>query len=165
MFKALIFSVLLLPACHKPFWTPPSPSPLALRPDDRRAPFVGSWNIEFRLDSARHAPAPDTMATARGTVTFRDTIIANGPDGLKGLVELDFTPILGRQLSCLHNGEGVFPIRFRRDSVSFDLTPGAADCGLWMTGRAGRDTITGRWAEGGYVCCPSVGRFVMARSK
>ena len=155
---------LFVVACHQPLWTPPQPTPGPLPSNDRRRDLVGTWTIEFRLDSIDRRPASDSTARAGGTLSFRDTIIQNGQDGLKGTVSLDFTPLLGRQISCFTAGEGIFPISYRGDSVSLSLTPGVADCGLWMIGKQRGDTIAGRWVEDGFACCPSVGRFVMRKT-
>jgi hypothetical protein len=160
----LLSTLLVLGACYPLSLRPPrTPVPHPLRSDDSRRALVGAWIIDFGLDSAQRYPAPNTTATARGTLTLEDTVLA---DDLRGIVEVDFTPVLGRQICRFDIGANVFwiPIRLKGDSVSLRLSR-FSECWVELTGRARGDTITGRWKLVGWLVPFAVGRFVMTRSE
>ncbi len=98
-----------------------------------------------------------------GTLTLTDTVIANGPYGLKGSIEIDFTPMLGGQPACFRAGPGVFPADLRRDSVTIDLARQAADCGLMVRGRLSADTVVGIWYEPSFFGPVLGGKLIMVR--
>src|SRR5438876_1553411 len=96
--RATIAALFLASGCHQPFWAPPPPTPRRLPLDDTRAQLAGSWRAEFHLDSLRARLDEQRDTVVHGTLTLTDTIIENGPYGLKGSIEIDFTPMLGDSL-------------------------------------------------------------------
>jgi len=161
--RATIAALFLASACHQPFWTPPPPTPRRLPLEDTRAQLAGSWRAEFHLDSLRARLDEHRDTVVHGTLTLTDTVIANGPYGLKGSIEIDFTPMLGGQPACFRAGPGVFPADLRRDSVTIDLARQAADCGLTVRGRLSADTVVGIWYQPSFFGPVLGGKLMMVR--
>jgi len=102
-----------------------------------------------------------------GTLQLRDTLVVIGAlpiVGLRALVEVDFTPSLGRQVSCYTPGEGVVDVQLLLGHLQLLFTPGAADCGFAAEGSVRGDSVIGSWNEDSYVGRRTAGRFFMVRS-
>ena len=139
--KRLLPLLISLTGCHTPFWTPPGPTPTQISPRDRAAALAGRWSIQLFKDSSLGS-APIRFAT--GTLRLADTVVKNGPPGLKGSVHVAFDTSLYRG-TCFDPGDNVFPVTFQRDSVWIDLTPNWNDCGLVVVGHLQNDSLRGRW--------------------
>ena len=150
-----------LAACHTPLWTPPRPTPTQIPAGDRASLLVGSWSIELFLDSTADSRL---VRFAAGTLALTDTIIKNGPPGLKGSVHVAFDTSVYRS-TCFDSGDNVFPVTWRRDSIWIDLTPNWNDCGLVVRGRLVNDSLRGRWMYPQYGGPFPNGPMVMVRTK
>ena len=76
---------------------------------------------------------------------------------------LDFTPLLGRQVSCLGPDAGGIDVEEEGDSVFLWFTPRAFDCGFSGDARRQGDTLAGTWEEGSIAGPVARGRFRMWR--
>jgi hypothetical protein len=145
--------------------------PPPLDPDDTRSSYLGEWRLEFALDSTRQpgrkpnewSPARDSSARARGTVTVRDSLLDPEDTPLAADYALDFTPLLGRQISCLSPDAGGIDVEEEADSVSLWFTPRAFDCGFLGDARRQGDTLAGTWEETSLAGPVARGRFRMWR--
>ena len=125
---ALAFLVVL--GCGRAVGTAGTPP---LDSDDTRDAYLGDWQLEFALDSTREpgrkpnewSPATDSSARARGTVTVRDSLLDPEDTPLAADYTLDFTPLLGRQVSCLGPDAGGIDVEEEGDSVFLWFTPRA----------------------------------------
>lgn len=159
--------------------TPPAPLPgqapadlpgTLAGPDDRRA-VVGRWDIAFSVistrpsgsDSAPNAvPVPDRWTT--GTIQISDTIAGRDSSNLRMTMDLDFTPVLGRQVSCFQAGPGEIYVAREGTNVRVIFTPHAADCGFGGNGELIGDTlILGDWSESSFAGPATRGHFRMTR--
>jgi hypothetical protein len=102
-----------------------------------------------------------------GKVFLTDTVVEVSRDlGIEGLladVQVDFTPVLGRQISCLRDGRGIIYVEITETAVYLNFTPYGEDCGLVAYGAWRGDSIAGEWREPAYVAENATGRFVMKR--
>ena len=163
---ALAFLVVL--GCGRAVGTAGTPP---LDPDDIRDSYLGDWQLEFALDSTREpgrkpnewSPATDSSARARGTVTVRDSLLDPEDTPLAADYALDFTPLLGRQVSCLGPEAGGIDVEEEGDSVFLWFTPRAFDCGFSGDARRQGDTLAGTWEEGSLAGPVARGRFRMWR--
>lgn len=152
------WALALLTACSTASVTPSSGS------------LEGSWRITFWAPPGTH-PQVDSVV---GVLEFHrlrasdSSVVAAFPmmyrDSLVGSVQVDFTPILGRQISCL-TADGLPPTaRYHTpDSISVAFTPGGVDCGLWADGRLSDSGVTGSWIEPGFAGASPPARFRMVR--
>lgn len=143
---------------------PPPPEEAASTPPEEH-PVSGSWRVEFTLDSVRSGTGP---WTAVDTPTVVGELTMSGPDTgqavmMNGSSDFDFTPMLGRQISCYEPGPT--EIRVGRIDERFNLhfTPGAFDCGFGATVGWSNDSLTGRWGEASFAGPVAMGRVVMVR--
>ena len=104
-------------------------------------------------------------AWVSGTLQLKDTLVEDYATGLRATVDVDFTPVLGRQVSCFRPGQGVVGVELLANDVTLRLTPGAADCGFTAGGWLRGDSVVGKWYEDAYVGYPTTGRFRMLRIK
>ncbi|HEU4800856.1 MAG TPA: hypothetical protein VFS94_09495 [Gemmatimonadales bacterium] len=153
----VLAAILLAVGCQ-----PPPPETSADQPPAEH-PVAGSWRVEFTLDSVRSGTGPWTPAD---TVNVVGQLILAGPDTgqavmLTGSSDFDFTPMLGRQISCYEPGP--VEVRVGRIDERFNLhfTPGAADCGFGATVGWSGDSLTGRWGEASIAGPVAMGRVVM----
>ena len=153
----VLAAILLAVGCQ-----PPPPETSADQPPAEH-PVAGSWRVEFTLDSVRSGTGPWTPAD---TVSVVGQLILAGPDTgqavmLTGSSDFDFTPMLGRQISCYEPGP--VEVRVGRIDERFNLhfTPGAADCGFGATVGWSGDSLTGRWGEASIAGPVAMGRVVM----
>ena len=149
---------LLASACSTRLWTTPAPRPMVLPPGDPLGALVGSWDVEFRVDSARHGTL-QPGAVVRGSFTVIDTVFEYGPEGIKGVADFDLP------ISCFRRGPGVFRVAVQGDTLTIDFTPNARGCGLRAKGRLAGDTVNGRWYESASVGVASTGAFLMIRKE
>jgi hypothetical protein len=131
----------------------------------------GSWQLTFWAP----ASTPHTADSVIGVLelhaanTADSAVLGRTPNGgsreLIGGVQVDFAPMLGRQVSCLSQ-DGPPPRLFfaSPDSITVAFTPGAADCGLWATGRVRDDVVSGTWSEPTFAGHGLGGRFRMVRA-
>jgi len=149
----------LLAACSTTAVTPSQPV------------LEGVWQLTFWAP----ASTPHTADSVTGVLELRPATPVDSallqhfpqmyPDKLVGRVRVDFTPILGRQVSCL--SESSLPPTLSLaapDSIVVGFTPGAADCGLWATGRIRGDVVNGAWLEPTFAGPGLGGRFRMVRT-
>jgi hypothetical protein len=148
----------------------PEPSPRPSPTANSRLAYVGAWRIEFALDSIRHLgagsarwiPAQDTSKRIVGRLQMTDSLIGAG--ALASTFEIDFTPLLGRQISCFTSGASGIQVAETHGLTSFWFTPHAYDCGFsgWAEPRG--DTLAGIWEEASFVGPVASGRFRMWRN-
>lgn len=149
--------------------------PLPEESAERR--LVGSWEIIFGLDSTiqldtsamppviRRVPYSSKRVIS-GQLIIQDSLIQpflNGPLLLLADIDIDFTPLLGRQISCLMPANRAIAARISEDTLTVSLTPLAADCGLAASGQLFADSAVGDWVEPAYSGYRSSGSFVMRR--
>jgi hypothetical protein len=172
----LLLSFVLTLACAKPQAT-------SLH---RHSDPTGDWVLIFFRPKDEPRRSADSIL---GTLTlrpFEDSDTARvwfirqiRPGTLVGVASLDFTPILGRQISCYFeesqdlNSDTGPPLRVSpsiplglpgaQDSLWLDFTPGAADCGLHVNAHLNGRVGTGRWTEPSFAGNGRSGRFRMVR--
>ncbi len=143
---------------------PPPPEAAADLPPGEH-PVSGSWQVEFTLDSVRSGTGPwESVDTA---TVVGELVLAGADTGqavmLTGSSDFDFTPMLGRQISCYQPGS--IEVRVGRIDERFNLhfTVGAFDCGFGATVGWSGDTLTGRWGEASFAGPVAIGRVTMTR--
>ena len=129
---------------------------------------AGQWTIAFRLDSVR-APAGSpsrwqqaSFSEVRGRLRLTDSVTSG--DLVRSSIDVDFTPLLGRQMSCFEPRPRTTGVERRGDTVTFRFTPGVADCGFGASGVLRGDSLIGSWDETSFVGPVAAGRFTMTRS-
>ena len=129
--------------------------------------LVGLWTVIFRLDSLR-APAASPSGWQRGS--FREVqghlrlTDSTTSSGLRSTIDVDFTPLLGRQMSCFDPRPRSTGVERQGDTVRLRFTPSVADCGFGAYGVLHGDSLIGSWDETSFVGPVAAGRFVMTRS-
>ena len=129
---------------------------------------AGLWTIVFRLDSVRTAgSAPPgwqrgSFREVQGRLRLSDTTAAG--NAVRSSIDVDFTPLLGRQMSCFEPRPSTTGVERRGDTVTFRFTPGVADCGFGASGVLRGDSLIGSWDETSFIGPVAGGRFVMTRS-
>jgi hypothetical protein len=129
--------------------------------------LAGLWTIAFRLDSLR-APGSrsgwerGSLREVQGRLRLTDST-ARG-DAVRSSIDLDFTPLLGRQMSCFEPRPSSTGVERLGDTLTFRFTPGVADCGFGASGVLRGDSLIGRWDETSFAGPVAAGRFVMTRS-
>lgn len=168
----LICGAALTVACAgTPLFTPRPDAAVPLGSHDSRRALAGSWRAEFVADSVEWPSGGDSIRFRHGptnwivgTLWLGDTVAGLGVvRGLRSDLVADFTPILGRQMSCFQSGRGVIDVERHGQTVQFWFTPGAGDCGFGGTARYYGDSIVGTWSEAAFVGAASVGRFRFVR--
>lgn len=129
---------------------------------------AGLWTIVFRLDSVR-APGGSPSGWQRGSLRevqgrLRLTDSTTSGDAVRSSIDVDFTPLLGRQMSCFDPRPRTTGVERRGDTVMFRFTPGVADCGFGATGVLRGDSLVGSWDETSFAGPVTAGRFVMTRA-
>ena len=128
--------------------------------------LAGLWTIVFRLDSVRAPAGPGwqrgSSREAQGRLRLTDSTTSG--DVVRSSIDVDFTPLLGRQMSCFEPRPRSTGVERRGDTVSFRFTPGAADCGFGASGVLRGDSLIGSWGETSFAGPVAAGRFVMTRS-
>jgi len=131
------------------------------------ASLAGLWTVVFRLDSVR---APGTSpAWQRGSLLetqgrLRLTDSTTSGNVVRSSIDLDFTPLLGHQISCFEPRPRATGVDRQGDTVTFRFTPGTADCGFGASGVMRGDSLIGSWDETSFIGPVAAGRFVMTRS-
>ena len=128
--------------------------------------LAGLWTIVFRLDSVR---TPGGSGWQRGSFRdvqgrFRLTDSTTSGNAVRSSIDVDFTPLLGRQMSCFEPRPRSTGVERRGDTVSFRFTPGVADCGFGASGVLRGDSLVGSWDETSFAGPVAAGRLVMTRS-
>ena len=124
--------------------------------------LAGDWTIEFRLDSMRTAGkwSPASYQTIQGTLHLADS------DGVvRSTIQVDFNPLLGRDMSCFDPRPTSTAISHTGENTSLVFTSGAADCGFGALGKFYGDSLFGTWSETSFVGAVAMGRFRMLRSR
>jgi len=134
----------------------------------RAVSLVGTWEIEYTLDSAGAQTPPPTVGRVRGRLMFGDAP-SSGMAAL-GRFAIDFAPMFGRPLgrdsasaaspadsSMVSEVSGTFAAG---DSVHIELVPRILRGGLSMSGRIQGDSASGTWIQ---RCCGAQGHFRMTR--
>ena len=129
---------------------------------------AGLWTVAFRLDSVR-APAGSPSRWERGSFNevqgrLRLADSTTSGDAVRSSIDVDFTPLLGRQMSCFEPRPRSTGVERRGDTVTFRFTPGVADCGFGASGVLRGDSLIGSWDETSFVGPVAAGRFTMTRS-
>ena len=129
---------------------------------------AGLWTIAFRLDSVR-SPGASPSGWQRGSFRevqgqLRLTDSTTSGDAVRSSIDVDFTPLLGRQMSCFEPRPHTTGVERRGDTVTFRFTPGVADCGFGGSGVLRGDSLIGSWDETSFAGPVTAGRFVMTRS-
>lgn len=130
--------------------------------------LAGLWTIVFRLDSVR-APGGSPSGWQRGSfrevqgqLRLTDSTTSGG--AIRSSIDVDFTSLLGRQMSCFDPRPHTTGVERRGDTVTFRFTPGVADCGFGASGVLRGDSLIGSWDETSFAGPVAAGRFVMTRS-
>lgn len=129
---------------------------------------AGLWTIAFRLDSVR-SPGGSPAIWVRGSFRevqgrLRLTDSAETVGAVRSSIDMDFTPLLGRQMSCFEPRPRSTGVERRGDTLTFRFTPGVADCGFGGSGVLRGDSLIGSWDETSFAGPVTAGRFVMTRS-
>ena len=130
--------------------------------------LAGLWTIVFRLDSARAVGSSPpgwqrgSLREVQGRLRLSDTV-ATG-NAVRSSIDVDFTPLLGRQMSCFDPRPRTTGVERRGDTVTFRFTPAVADCGFGASGVLRGDSLIGSWDETSFIGPVASGRFVMTRS-
>ena len=122
--------------------------------------LAGDWSIEFRLDSTRGTGvwSPTSDSSIQGTLHLA------GNDGVvRSTIEVDFKPLLGRDMSCFDPRPTSTVITHAIESTSLHFTPEAADCGFGASGKFYGDSLVGTWSETSFIGPVAVGAFRMLR--
>lgn len=122
--------------------------------------LAGDWTLEFRLDSTRSGGnwSSASHQSAQGTLH-----LAN-PDGVvRSSIQVDFRPLLGRDMSCFDPRPTSTAISRGGENTILVFTPGAADCGFSASGKFYGDSMVGTWSETSFIGPVAVGQFRMIR--
>lgn len=128
-------------------------------------PLAGTWSVEFTLDSIRSEAGPWTPVD---TASVSGELRLAGLDTAQAVMltsnsDFDFTPMLGRQISCYEPGPRELRVGRIDERFNVHFTPGAFDCGFGATVGGSGDTLTGRWGEASFAGPVALGRVVMIR--
>ena len=129
--------------------------------------LAGLWTVAFRLDSVR-APGASPAGWRRGS--FREAqgrlrlTDSTTSGGVRSSIDVDFVPLLGRQMSCFEPKPHSTGMSRQGDTVTFRFTPAVADCGFGASGVLRGDSLIGSWDETSFVGPVAAGRFLMTRS-
>lgn len=136
--------------------TPTAPIRGELTPAD----VTGAWHITFQVDSVRECTTSCYLVGAglRPIVTGV-LVVSDRPDTLytewlAAELRVDFTPALGRQVTCLANPQASLVQLGDSGVAGFWFSPGSADCGLSaQAGFDGRE-FHGSWGEASFTGVP-----------
>ena len=129
---------------------------------------TGVWTVVFRLDSVRALGGSPpgwqrgSLRQVQGQLRLTDST-ASG-DAVRSSIDVDFAPLLGRQMSCFEPRPRSTGVERRGDTVTFRFTPGVADCGFGASGVLRGDSLIGSWDETSFAGPVAGGRLVMTRS-
>ena len=170
----------VLAGCGQPFFTPrPLPVLQVLDQSDPRRDLVGSWRLEFMVDSSLDTNSRARAASGamiKGSLELLDSLHGPPPyQTQRVVVDVDFAATLGWPVECfatrydaatpkaLHQG---VLVELRRKGKEFRLwSILGGDCHFRADGRFGADTANGGWSEGHtYNGDRTWGRFRMIRS-
>jgi hypothetical protein len=157
--------LLLLGACARSAPEVSAPATVKLPPEDARQALVGMWSLRFAVDSIELGRA-SSGTVLNGTLSIQDSLVGwagRPPAFLRADFEVDFSPALGRPLSCFDPTARVLTATVHGDSADLWVTPYAADCGLNITGALKGDSLSGTWVEPSYAGAQSWGRVWMHR--
>jgi len=168
---SLVLCGALAVACGgMPLFTPRPDAAVPLGSHDSRRALAGSWQADFEADSVEWPSGGDSIRFRQapskwisGSLWLGDTIAGLRVRGLRAEMVVDFTPILGRQMSCFESGRGVVDVERHGQTVRFWFTPGAGDCGFGGIAQYYGDSLIGTWSEGAFVGSASAGRFRFVR--
>lgn len=130
--------------------------------------LAGLWTVAFRLDSVRvPGTAPPRwqrgpFSEAQGRLRLTDSTASGS--AVRSSIDLDFTSLLGRQMSCFDPRPSSTGVDRQGDTVTFRFTPWVADCGFGASGVLRGDSLIGSWDEASFLGPVAAGRFVMTRS-
>ena len=127
---------------------------------DRQRTLAGEWTLEFELDSMR--------SSGRWSATSHQSIrgslhLADSEGVVRSSIQIDFTALLGREMSCFDPRPTSTAISRVGDNTSLQFTPGAADCGFSASGKLYGDSLVGTWSETSFIGPVAVGQFRMIR--
>ena len=129
--------------------------------------LAGRWEVVFALDSQLASRDEDPLLRWRrapdSTVVLGTLELAGDSVRLHGTMAVDFTSLLGRQMSCYQPGAREISTAWDSDVVVIGFTPGAADCGFGAKGVVTGDTVRGFWSETSFIGPTAAGRFLMRR--
>ncbi|HKA57127.1 MAG TPA: DUF6174 domain-containing protein [Gemmatimonadales bacterium] len=133
---------------------------------DWRRNLIGTWAIEFRLDSVLGSTGWKQGSLETTTGTFQVLDPATDPWGefvVRSSIDVDFEPMLERPMSCFDPRPVSTVIEGAEDDVRLSFTPHAADCGFSAHGAFAGDSIIGSWSETSFIGPVAKGRFRMRR--
>lgn len=128
----------------------------------------GTWAVTFSLDSQLTSAVNDPVLRWRRN---RDTVVAAGTltlqeshgDRVRGRMDVDFSGMLGRPMTCYTPGKVELQVEAREPRLLIAFTPGVADCGFGANVEWSGDTIAGVWSETSFVGPVAVGHLRMLR--
>ena len=128
--------------------------------------LAGLWTLAFRLDSTRSPGGSGwqraSLREVRGQLRLTDSTTSG--DAVRSSIDVDFTPLLGRQMSCFDPRPSSTGVERRGDTLALRFTPRVADCGFGASGVLRGDSLIGSWDETSFAGPVAAGRFVMTRS-
>lgn len=133
---------------------------------DWRRSLIGTWTLEFRLDSLIGPIGwqQGSLVTTTGTFEILDPAVAQwGVLVVRSTIDVAFEPLLDRPMSCFDPRPSSTVIERADDEVRLTFTPHAADCGFSAHGGFAGDSIIGTWREMSFIGPITEGRFRMTR--
>ena len=164
----LLLLVILAGCASAPSHGPYNDQPLPA--DDWRQSLLGTWKVEFGVDSVRSGGSVarwerGSFRTVQGTLQVRDTITGRWTRGLRSEIDVKFDDALGRPMSCFDPRPVSTGVERRRGELVLLFTPDAADCGFNAHGKVFGDSVVGTWYESSFGGPSVMGRFRMSRVK
>jgi len=150
-FAPLIILASCTQSAPEPARGPQTAAPLPR--DDWRRQLVGTWIVEFRLDSV----------STSGTFVVRDSTVAGWGDAVQTTIDVQFDALLGRPMSCYDPRPTATGMDHDGKQVRLTFTPTAADCGFSAYGAFFGDSLIGAWDESSFAGPSVTGRFRMVR--
>jgi hypothetical protein len=171
--RASLAGVFLIIGCAQQPAPKPPREAVSVPTDDWRSRMIGKWQVRFYVDSAKGVDreAPNRLGgasgdSAIGILQLYDTLPSGGGIELLSELDLDFTPVLGRPISCVPRRRATVGLAGSIDSFDLDFTPGVADCGFVaqvFRPTNQRDSLIGTWYEDSFAGPVVLGRFRMTR--
>jgi hypothetical protein len=131
---------------------------------------IGEWNIAFLVDSVRDCSSicrlvkQSPVLSVTGSLIVSDQYDTLYPEYLTAQLQVDFQPVLGRQVTCLGYPQASLVQLRDSGAAYFWFTPGSADCGLGALGQFDGSEFRGTWSEPSFTGLPlSSGSFRMWR--
>ena len=140
-----------------------------LSPNDWRRALVGSWLVDFRLDSVRGKDGrlsswrQSAGQPATGELRILDVSGIPSRRTLASELTVDFQKSWGRPMSCYTPGFGSLEAEHQEGTVRLWFTPGVADCGFRAEVKIHADSMVGTWGELSLEGTVAMGRIFLRR--